>query len=290
VLNIPTFVKITLRELNVQSTDENWIPKFNSSPTVQNRQIEIKGLAISLNMNNYSQQAQQTLYKPSLHQKSQTNVSNYTEEKNMSHHQKSVEKGKYYLDESEALEAEYRKLRDRETFILLPIHLTVRMRKQVELPQNGFTVESSQQFWIESIGPVILMLNKNHMRYLGGLSEHIRLISVVQKNIHLRPINPPKEKPGDWLVYACRAVIEERKRQTKFARSSSNLIKMRKYINLYKRHQTLIRASWLLRLNEVELKALKILEDQIPVQSLIQFRELALLEIKTESKRMNFSK
>jgi len=285
VLNIPTFVKITLRELNIQSTDEKWVPKFNSSPTTQHRSIEIKGLAISLNMNNYNQQTQNTLYKPSLHQKSQTNVSYYTEERNMTHHKN--EKGRYFLDEAEALEAEYRKLRDRETFILLPIHLTVRMTKQIELPKKGFGVESSQFFWIESVGPVILMLNKNHMRYLGGLSEHIRLISVVQKNIHLRPINPPKEKPSAWLVYACKAVIEERKRQTKFARSSSNVIKMRKYINLYKRHQTLIRASWLLRLNENEIKVLKVLEDQIPVQSLIQFRELALLEIKTESKRMN---
>jgi len=42
-----------------------------------------------------------------------------------------------------------------------------------------------------------------------------------------------------------------------------------------------------LRLNEKEIKDLDELEEHIPVESLIQFRELALVEVKSEAKRFH---
>ena len=150
------------------------------------------------------------------------------------------EKARYFIDENEALEAEYRKLRDREIFILLPLHVTIKAKKVMVLSRNKLTYDTSQQFWVETSEPIMLMLNKNHMRYIGALNQHIKLLQIVKKNLHLRPTSTPKERPALWWIYAVKSVVEERKRQTKFSRSSTNIMKMRKYVNLYKRKQTFV--------------------------------------------------
>ena len=240
MLNVPTFLKISFRELNIQSTDQSWIPKFNATPEIHYRIIDIKGLAISINMNNDGQLFYNSQYRPATHKHGIKTQSSSMFDENKRRASNASEKARYFIDENEALEAEYRKLRDRETFILLPIHATVRAKKMLVLSKNKLTYETSQQFLIDTNEPIMLMLNKNHMRYIGALSQHIKLMSIVQKNIYLRPMNSPKERPGLWWIYAIKSVVEERKRQTKFARSSTNILKMRKYVNLYKRKQNIV--------------------------------------------------
>lgn len=243
MLNVPTFVKISLQELFVQATDEKWQPKLNSAADNKYfRIIDIKGFSISLNTNKdsrliyspyyrYDKKAHQTdsNLPPSFVMDQQSKKGSHTH----------FEKVRPFMDEAEALEAEYRKLRDRETLLLLPLSFSIRTKKETVMA-GDFTFQTSQEFLVDINEPVTLTLSKIHMQYLGGLSQHAKLISIVQKNIHLRPQDLPKEKPSSWWVYAIKSVNEERKRQTKFSRDSANLLRMRKYMDLYKRKQTLV--------------------------------------------------
>ena len=67
------------------------------------------------------------------------------------------------------------------------------------------------------------------------------MMKIVQKNIHLRPIEPPKEKPKAWWTYAIKSVIEEKKRLKNLTKTSAKyFVSVRKYTDLYKRRQTLV--------------------------------------------------
>lgn len=68
------------------------------------------------------------------------------------------------------------------------------------------------------------------------------MMKIVQKNIHLRPRSLPKEKPKEWVIYAIKAVVEERKRVRSLTNTSPKyVVNMKKYAELYKKKQTLVR-------------------------------------------------
>jgi hypothetical protein len=88
----------------------------------------------------------------------------------------------------------------------------------------------------------MFVINNTNLKFISAFADHLELINIVRKNIHLRPHDPPKERPQAWWVYAISAVKDERKRLTTIIKSSAkNLLNMRKYIDLYKRKQTLVR-------------------------------------------------
>ena len=147
---------------------------------------------------------------------------------------------KQLKDEREALEADYLQLRKNETFILYPLNISAQISKEIKLAKD-FTHIFSYHISLNISDPIILTLNKYHMQYMGGLQDHMERTGIIRKNLHMRPFEFPKEKPSAWWKYAITAVIEERKRQNRFTMSHANLLKMRKYIDLYKRSQSIVR-------------------------------------------------
>lgn len=146
------------------------------------------------------------------------------------------------FQETDDLEAEYKKLRENDVYLLFPLDLTLRFREELDLSKD-FENDPQKLVLVDVKEAIILMLNKDHMRFLGALNEHLRLMNIVQKNLHLRPIEPPKRRLKEWWKYAVRAVLEERKRQSDFSKDPGSLWKMKKYIDLYKRQQNIVRIA-----------------------------------------------
>jgi len=137
-----------------------------------------------------------------------------------------------------------------------------------------------------------LMLNKDHMRFIMALSNHFKSMSIVQKNLHLRPTQPPRVQAKEWFIYAIRATLEDLKRErvSDFLKNPASLHKMKKYIDLYKRQQTIIDVPWLPKISDKERPLLKTFEEEIPLDNLLQFRKWAFIEIRIEAKRFANSK
>jgi len=255
LLNMPSLCKVTLDELNINSTDENWFPAFNSGAKILYRQILLSRLSITLNLNkNYQPYVLSNEYREKFEKeflerqdslKLDKGVSNFS---TMSDRPRiNYERLKMFLMEGEDfLEKEYIKLQQNDTYLLFPIDATIKIKQHLDLSKD-FSSTSQNSIWFETKKPFIFMLNKNHMRYLGSLNEHIRVMNIVKKNIHLRPSESPIENPTAWWIYAIKAINEEQKTIKSLTRNTSNLLKMRRYIDIYKRKQTIIHVPWLPR-------------------------------------------
>lgn len=240
-----SLVKIKLKELNIRTTDENWIPSFNSKADKQFKEIILSQLAVTLTTNNRAaivmhreKFEKEFLYRmPSLVPQNLQKISSDIFNAKV---QARVQKLHNYIqDEEEFIEREYRKIKEKGIYIVFPINATVRIKKQLDLSRD-FSYEPQKSISIEVSEPIILMLNKDHMKYLGALNEHLRIMHIIQKNIHLRPNQSPRENPVAWWLYAIKAVTEERKRVISMKKTIANMQKMKKYIDLYKRKQNIV--------------------------------------------------
>ena len=239
-------MKISLQELTFYPTDETWFPSFDSKSKKQFREIVLIGFSITLNLNeklkarctfdpvNHRFKKGFEPPKPATKTGITFKLDESHQEFNDKMHSNRIKKG--LVEEDELLEREYHLLRQSDTYILFPIDIVIKNKIELDLSRD-FSYDPQQSIMIEIKNPVIFMLNKNYMRYLGALNEHIRAMNIVKKNIHLRPTELPKENPIAWWVYAIKAVREERKSVSSLAKNTANLLKMRRYINLYKRKQ-----------------------------------------------------
>jgi len=229
---MPSIAKINVQEINIHSTDENWFPAFSSEMKKLHRQILVTGLSVTLNINkNYQQDAKNEKFqKEFLTKKSETG--------RQSPSQTNSESGTNQ-DHDFVLEKEYHRLRKYDTYILYPLDVTIKSKQELDLSRD-FSFVPQKSIAVEIKEPLIFMLNKLHMQYLGSLNEHIGMVNKVARNIHLRPSESPLENPFAWWVYAFNAIIEERKTIKSLAASTGNLVKMRRYIELYKREQSIV--------------------------------------------------
>ncbi len=235
-----------MKELSFHTTNDNWIPGYNSKMDVSYREISICGLSITLNVNTPQGKTSHVTFSDWLedHQKkSHTSKSDKImtkiKFKPVSPVLQRNKETQIEIKSKEELEFEFMKLRENDVYLLCPLDFTVRIKTTFDLSKD-FHNEPQELYWIQTKDPIIFMLNKDHMQFLGALNDHLKSMSIVHRNIHLRPNGPPKKMPREWWIYAVRAIIEDKKRGTDFSRDPASLIKMKKYIDLYKRQQTIV--------------------------------------------------
>jgi len=168
-------------------------------------------------------------------------------------------------------------------YFLFPINATVQIKRNLDLAQD-FNKEPEKSVSIIIKDPLILMLNHYQIKFLKVLNQHLSSLNIVQRNLHLRPIEPPKENPKAWWKYAYKVVVQHMEKNLIY-RSALLPMKMRKYINLYKSKQNIIHAPWLPQLNAHGKKLFETLEEELSLQNLLKFREWAILVIRLEAKR-----
>jgi hypothetical protein len=125
--------------------------------------------------------------------------------------------------------------------LLFPLDCVIRIKTQLDLSKD-FSEIPIRTMNLDVKDPIIFVINNDHVRYLTSLNDHLNLMKLIQKNIHLRPTVPPSSSPKQWWIYAIKSVTEERKRGGAVLKNSTkHLLNMRKYIDLFKRKQGIVK-------------------------------------------------
>ncbi|CAD8117933.1 unnamed protein product [Paramecium sonneborni] len=135
--------------------------------------------------------------------------------------------------------------------------------------------------------PIIIQLNKNQKDYLIKLNETLQCQEVIQDNFHLRPIKEiQKASYSEWWKYLIKSTILKQKiKKLDLSYSSKKLVLMKRYIELYKRKQTIILVPWLSSWTTKDESKIAKCEDELSLKDLLKYREWAFQEIRIEAKR-----
>lgn len=226
-------MKICFKQLAVYPTDKEGNISQNSEYEQTNRCIQIFKLYVSLNFGP-TEQYKEAIRKREKSSQSRTQQDNIPEDQ--SHKQL------YYTSHHHEgdLEDEYHRIKDHNAYFLFPLDVIVSIQK-VHDTNSSFLQKPQTFLKLKLVDPIILMLNNQFTKYLISLTQHMSAMQIVQKNLHIRPLETPKENVKAWWKYAIRAIREEKKRNESFSQASAQkLVKMRTYINLYKRKQNLV--------------------------------------------------
>ena len=130
-----------------------------------------------------------------------------------------------------------------------------------------------------------LGLNEFQLMFIEGFINFIDRSSQSNRYSMFKPKSSIKSSPGEWWKF----IIQSFKHDLRF--NMNNVIKMQntkiKYIELYKRVQTIIKAPVLLKLTPAEEMEMKNIEESLLYEEIIEFRTQALEQIK---KKVNTDK
>ena len=234
MLNVPGYVKLSLNELSLNTTDSNWYPTFQSaSNKVLFKELNLTGLSITLNLT-------ETSHRP----ENEYNNAAQRNKENLSPERKSIIK-LFGMEETKEGQSPQpitphigEETHETNMYFLFPINVTVQIKRNLDLSQD-FTNEPEKSVAILIKDPLIVMLNHYQIKFLKVLNQHLSSLNIVQKNLHLRPVEPPKENPKAWWKYAYKVVVEHMEKNLIY-KSALLPLKMRKYINLYKSKQNIV--------------------------------------------------
>ena len=157
----------------------------------------------------------------------------------------SAQKSKIQIDflNQEYSEKIYKKLKNRlnNIYLLQPCNLTIKLQQIFK--DNVANVEKTNfDIKIDFHQPLIFIFNKNQIEYLNKIEKHLKAMEIIRNNLHIRPTTPLRTSRLDWFRYAIKAVIDQnRKLKLDIQKSTYKLFLMKRYINLYKRKQRIVK-------------------------------------------------
>ncbi|CAK75254.1 unnamed protein product (macronuclear) [Paramecium tetraurelia] len=173
--------------------------------------------------------------------------------------------------------------RKEEQQLLSPIDISIKLIINKNQDEQG---KPFQNLTINIDTPVIFQLNKESKNYLLKLNEVLQNLEIVQDNFHFRPKCEVKNNYGEWWKYLINAVMQNQKNhKLDLGYSSRRLVLMKRYIELYKRKQTIILVPWLTCWTIQDETKFKKCEEQMSLKDLLKYREWAFQEIRIEAKR-----
>ncbi|CAD8044814.1 unnamed protein product [Paramecium primaurelia] len=175
------------------------------------------------------------------------------------------------------------KKKEEEYQLLSPIDISIKLIINKNQDEQG---KPLQNLTINIETPVIFQLNKESKNYLLKLNEVLQNLEIVQDNFHFRPKCEVKNNYGEWWKYLINAVMQNQKNhKLDLGYSSRRLVLMKRYIELYKRKQTIILVPWLTCWTIQDENKFKKCEEQMSLKDLLKYREWAFQEIRIEAKR-----
>ncbi|CAD8061056.1 unnamed protein product [Paramecium sonneborni] len=170
-----------------------------------------------------------------------------------------------------------------EQQLLSPIDISIKLVINKNQDELGKPI---QNLTINIDTPIIFQLNKESKSYLLKLNEVLQNLEIVQDNFHFRPKCEVKNNYGEWWKYLINAVMQNQKNhKLDLGYSSRRLVLMKRYIELYKRKQTIILVPWLTCWTIQDETKFKKCEEQLSLKDLLKYREWAFQEIRIEAKR-----
>lgn len=219
-------MKLRFEEFDSVSTDSNWNQKFFSNSNLQYKILSLSKLSLSL-------RCEKNLRKNEKAHKmsgSYDNLKGFTQKRQNTN------------NDFDLIEVNYRKLRDKESFLLHPIdfHLNIKMINHI-LNQQELSKEAHIKINAEILRSIIITMNKEQKDYLSNLGDHFKSLETIQSNLHIRPTFPLKKNPMAWFRYGVRATIEKNHFvKLNFQRALHHFFLMKKYIALYKKKQNIV--------------------------------------------------
>ena len=243
----PAVLKMSFQELILFPTDSEGNAAYNNELESSTRTIQIMRFYIAIN---FSEQIQSAKKRPTTRRYAtafpKKNSEKASDEKNMFSSDKSNRTATGNNDQNaevlnnQKINEEYQKIRDNDYYFILPFDFTIKMGKNCDSTSENLHIPKTY-LNIQLQESLILLVNKHITKYLTSLNQHFSVMKIVQKNLHLRPMQTPKENSGAWWRYAFQAIVEDHKRNTHAARNSAwRTMKMRKYIEFFKRKQTIV--------------------------------------------------
>ncbi|CAD8200188.1 unnamed protein product [Paramecium octaurelia] len=170
-----------------------------------------------------------------------------------------------------------------DQMILTPIDI------EIKYTLNRNYEQLTQPIQVLSIvvkSPIIIQLNKEQKEYLIKLNEALSSQEVIQDNFHLRPTKDIKNAYSEWWKYFIKSIIlKQKSKKLDLGYSSKKLVLMKRYIELYKRKQTIILVPWLSSWTAKDEYKIAKCEEDLSLKDLLKYREWAFQEIRIEAKR-----
>lgn len=232
--------KFFFEKLDILSTDEKWSINFNSNKE------KIQKL---LNLENFSLSLMNTKDLKNTEMKSGNLFSNFNF--NMDSYSQinaSMQKSKIQTDflNQEYSEKIYKKLKNKlnNIYLLQPCNLAIKFQQAFK-DQLDNVEKTYLDIKIDFHQPLIFIFNKNQIEYLDKIEKHLKAMEIIRNNLHIRPTTPLRTSRLDWFRYAIKAVIDQnRKLKLDIQKSTYKLFLRKRYINLYKRRQRIVKKKF----------------------------------------------
>ena len=234
----------------------NFHPAKNtrSPPNTHSKEIQVIGLTIRLNINKETPSASED--------KTEKNRRKSGSSSSPAHLSKNKEKHVSYKEEIPEIKINFSpsnkdstvNLKDDDSnqttsYLLFPTNFNIKIVSRLDFSDNTNNIPY-QSINIDLNDPITFLLSPEQIKFIEALNSHIQNLTKIHKNIHLRPIKRLKDDVKGWWRYAIRAVTEKCERDQVYKKSWS-LIKMRKYISLYKRHQHIVSTNSLSSISKI---------------------------------------
>lgn len=247
-MGTPSVMKIAFQQLILFPTDSEGNAAYNTDLGQYTRTIQIMRFYIAINFSNKDPTSKKkpgrryatSKYFSDTHHRSPSSglkSSPINIKAGVTDHTPKAE------DDSDELriEEEYQKIRDNDSYFILPLDFMMRIGKNQDASDaNVNKPKSFMHIYLQE--SLIVFANKLLTKYITCLNQHVSVMKIVAKNLHLRPTQTPRENRVNWWKYAIQAVIEDLKRG-QFVASNSiwKTLRNRKYIDFFKKKQDIVR-------------------------------------------------
>lgn len=241
-MGFPSIMKMSFQTLTVYPTDKDGSVSFNTEYENANRCVQIFRFYIALNFSPPEQKKEEFKKKENFRRSYNPNALNEVSpsSKLEQYSPNGKESSQHHRHHDLNIDQQYDKIKDCDSYFLFPMDVILKI-STVQDTGPDFLKKPQNFINLQVLDPIILLINSQTTKYLTSLNNHLSIMQIVQKNLHLRPLETPSENYRAWWRYAIKAVREERKRSESLSQvSAQKLIKMRTYINLYKRKQTIV--------------------------------------------------
>lgn len=223
-MNDASVMKISFKELSIYPTDKDGNVCYNSEYSRTNQCIQLVKFAVAVNV--FSKELQNESEKDSR----DPGRSILSTEKGGNTTEK-AKNSEYELDKK------YHRLKTFDSYLLAPTDMLLYLSTERDVHSTRFR-KPQVSVKVHVPDPVILLLNNQTTAFLTAFANSMNMMKVVQKNLHLRPLETPTENVKGWWKYAIRSIREQKKKHP-YA-TPEGMMRWGNYKALYMRKQNIV--------------------------------------------------
>ena len=241
-MNEPSIMKIAFQQLLFYPTTASGVystSKVEGDNNCTRSSMQIFKFYIALNFVDYKTHRHKKQSEPELSNRN-NNLSAEGESVSTPRPEKKETTAKDYYWSDSNIDSEYKYLRQHDSYFVFPIDLLMQVQINNDLKAD-LTTTPRVDCQLQLLDPVTFLISAETTKYIASLLNQAKIMKIIQRNLHLRPLVSPMHNHLGWWKYAIQAVFDEQKRTQSYSQvSTSRLLKIKDYLKLYKRYQNLV--------------------------------------------------